>query len=110
MVNRREKEIQDRLMRSCAWCTMIIPEESETFGFGAHASQDLELKDKQGQFVSVTLQLANKTTAAFVSPEGSDAKVAGFDLFFITCSQECAQQLKEAFELESDVYQGTDPD
>ncbi|MFU8772717.1 MAG: hypothetical protein ACNA8H_09895 [Anaerolineales bacterium] len=104
----RNKETQDRLMRICAWCTLPIPPGADTFGFGAQANQRLKLEGQAGKFVSIKLTLSNKTTIAYILPEGSPAKESGYDLFFIACSQDCAEQLKEAFELELDVYNGSD--
>jgi hypothetical protein len=104
MKKSKNEETQSHLMRICAWCTLPIAPGVDTFGFGAHASRDIDLEDKEGQFVTIKLLLLNKTTIALVLPEGSPAMEFGFDLFFITCSQECAEQLKEALELELDVY------
>lgn len=109
MIDQSNKKILDRLMRTCAWCTLLIPKEAEIFGFGARANQSLNLIDQEGKFVSITLSLTNKTTVAFVLPEDSPARGAGNYLYFIACSQECAKQLKDALEFELDVYDGLDP-
>jgi hypothetical protein len=106
MDKKSKKETRNHLMNICAWCTLPIPPGGDQFGFGAQASRGIDLNDKEGQFVSILLLLSNKTTIALVLPEGSPAKESGYDLFFITCSQDCAEQLKEAVELELDVYNG----
>jgi len=110
MVDQNNREIVDRLIHTCAWCTLLIPTNSETFGFGARASHNVDLIEKEGQFVSINLSLAQKTTVALVIPEDSPARQAGFDLFFITCSRNCVEQLKGALQFELDVYDGLDPD
>ncbi len=96
---------RERLLRTCAWCHQYIPEDSEAYGFGAKASQDIELQDKEGEFVSLELALEEKTTFAMVPPEGSPARSAGYDLMFITCSQSCAEELKSSLEVEKDVFE-----
>lgn len=75
------------------------------YGFGAKASQKVELEDKEGQFVSLDLALEDKTTFAMVPPQESPARLAGYDLVFITCSQTCAEELKAALEVEKDVFE-----
>lgn len=92
-------------MHTCAWCNQFIDAEAEAFGFGAKASPDINLEDKEGQFVSLDLALEDRTTFAMVPPPESPARRAGYDLMFITCSQSCAEDLKNALELEKDVFE-----
>jgi hypothetical protein len=98
------KSQQDRLFHICAWCTQEIPEDGGVFGFGANASPGIDLSGKEGEFVSLDLSLQEKTLFALVPSSSSAAKFEGFDFVFITCSEDCAQSLKEALELERDVY------
>lgn len=76
------------------------------YGFGAKASQRVELEDKEGEFVSLDLALEDKTIFAMVPTDESPARQAGYDLMFITCSQACAEELKDALEIEKDVFEG----
>lgn len=101
MINKKRS---DRLLRTCAWCTREISEDADVFGFGAKASQTVDLSDKEGQFVSINLPLQNKTVFALVPTSSSAADIEGFDLVFITCSEDCAQSLKDALDLERDVF------
>jgi hypothetical protein len=94
----------DRLLRTCAWCSREISEDEDIFGFGAKASQAVDLSDKEGQFVSLKLPLQDKTVFALVPTGSSAADNEGFDLVFITCSEDCAQSLKDALDLERDVF------
>lgn len=103
MNNQRRTSTQDSLFHTCAWCNRYIAPEDEVYGFGARASQGIDLEDKEGQFVSLMLALENKTIFAMVPPQESPARQAGYDLMFITCSQSCAEELKEALELEKDA-------
>ena len=95
----------NRLSNICAWCNQVIQEDDEVFGFGAKASHGVELHDKEGEFVSLNLALQEKTVFALVPSSTSTAKTVGYDLIFITCSEDCAQSLKDALELEKDVFE-----
>ncbi len=92
------------LIHACAWCTQEIPEDGEVYGFGAKASQNTDLSDKEGQFVSLNLALQDKTIFALVPNASSTVDFEGYDLLFITCSEDCAQSLKDALDLERDVF------
>ena len=94
----------DRLLHICAWCNRDIQEDEEIFGFGANASQGIDLSDKEGEFVSLNLTLLDKTVFALVPSSSSTAKTDGYDLIFLTCSEDCAQSLKDSLELERDVF------
>jgi hypothetical protein len=100
-----DPKLMERLLRTCAWCTQIIPDDSEVFGFGAKARPGIDLSDKEGQFVSLDLALAEKTVFALVPTSTSQAKEEGYDLVFLACSQDCAESLKDALEFEKDVYE-----
>lgn len=93
-----------RLIHICAWCNQDIQEDDEVFGFGAKASHDIDLSDKEGEFVSFNLALQDKTVFALVPASSSSPKSEGFDFMFLTCSEDCAQSLKDALELERDVF------
>ena len=94
-----------RLMHTCAWCNQEIKEDEDIFGFGAKASQNIDLEGKEGEFVSLNLALREKTVFALV-PEKNDAtNIVGYDLIFITCSEDCAQALKDELDLEREVFE-----
>ena len=93
-----------RLIHTCAWCTQEIPEDGEVYGFGAKASHSTDLSDKEGQFVSLNFTLQDKTVFALVPTSSRTADIEGYDLLFITCSEDCAQSLKDALDLERHVF------
>ncbi len=95
----------DPLLHICAWCNQVIQKDDEVFGFGAKASHGIDLSNKEGEFVSLNLALRDKTVFALVPSSTSTAKTGGYDLIFITCSEGCAQALKDALELEKDVFE-----
>lgn len=96
---------RERLLHICAWCNLDIAPDEDVFGFGAKADPSVELTDKEGDFVSLNLALQDKTIFAFVPSKSSAPTADGFDLMFLTCSEECAQSLKDALELEKDVFE-----
>lgn len=93
----------DKLFHRCAWCGNPI-QDDDYYGFGAKASQDIDLEERAGQFVSLNLSLMKKTVIALVPSELGAPVLEGHDLFFITCSEECARDLKDALDLERDVF------
>lgn len=94
----------DDLLHQCTWCGNTIKENEDYFGFGARASRDVDLEDKAGQFVSLNLSLLEKTVAALVPSDLGAPELNGHDLVFITCSEVCASSLKEALDIERDVF------
>ena len=107
MSNIDQDTIRQILLRTCAWCMRRIDPEEEIFGFGAKASPRVDLRGKENEFVTLDLSLNQKTVVALVVREGTPAKEAGYDLMFVTCSQSCAEELKQALELEMDVFEDT---
>ena len=93
------------MLRTCAWCTREISADEDIFGFGAMASHDIELAGKEGEFVSRNLSLREKTVFAFVPEKTEGSNISGYDLLFITCSETCAQSLKDELDLERDVFE-----
>lgn len=100
-----KKSSRERLLHVCAWCIQDIAEDEDVFGFGAKADPGIDLKGKEGEFVSLNLALQEKTVFALVPASSSAPRAEGFDLVFLTCSEDCAQSLKEAFEFERDVFE-----
>ncbi len=97
-------EKEDRFPENiCAWCNKTIPEDSEVFGLGAKVKQGFDIKNKEGKIIRLSLALTNKTVPAIVTTSNSDAKKEGKDLMFMTCSQGCAGNLKDALQKEKDV-------
>lgn len=93
-------QLRDQLLHTCTWCMKPIPKGGELFAFGVKASEKIDLSEKEGEFVSLHLALKDKTVVAIVTTSTSEAKQQGFDLIFLTCSQDCAEYLKDALEKE----------
>ena len=101
-INSRRKGIGAK-MGTCAWCDKNIPGDSEVFGFGAKARPGIDLKEREGETISLFLTLANKEVPAIVTVTGSHAKNQGNDLMFMACSQRCAKSLQEALKREMGI-------
>jgi hypothetical protein len=99
------KTKREQLLHTCAWCNQEIAEDEDIFGFGGKASQSIDLNGKEGQFVSLHLALQDKTIFALVPANANAANFEGYDLLFITCSEDCAQSLKHELDLERDVFE-----
>jgi hypothetical protein len=104
-MNAKKPKSQEALLHTCAWCNRRIPTDAEIFGFGAKARSGVDLADKEGEFISLKLNLEDKTVFAIVTPDESPVRQTGYDFMFITCSQACAMTLKDALDLERDVFE-----
>jgi len=99
-----DKQVSERLLHTCTWCLNSIPKGVERFAFGVKASEAIDLTEKQGEFVALKLLLKEKTVVALVTTQDSEAREQGFDLMFLTCSQVCAEKLKDALDMERDIF------
>ena len=88
-------------MNTCTWCKKNIPDNIEVFGMGAKIRQGINLKRKEGKLLKLSL-LNDKTIHAFVAIDGSKAKQDGYDLMFMACSEECANDMSNALQEEID--------
>lgn len=100
MINQAHK----LMLHTCTWCLNPIPPDREIFAFGVKASELIDLSKLEGGFVSLDLTLTDKTVVAIVTSKSSEAKLKGYDLIFLTCSQTCAEDLKIALEAERVLY------
>jgi MinD superfamily P-loop ATPase len=99
-----DNHLLEQLLHTCTWCLNSIPKGDELFAFGVKASKAVDLTEKEGEFISLKLALKDKTIVALVTTPNSEVKEQGFDLIFVTCSQGCAEDLKDALEMERDVF------
>lgn len=98
----------ERVTSVCAWCKGAIPEGEEVFGTGAKIREGIDFVQGLGQegfLMEVTI--AGKRVPTIVTGRDSEARKQGNDLMFMTCSAECAEDLKEALEHERDIIEKT---
>jgi hypothetical protein len=89
---------------SCAWCGKDVPEECELFAVGAKLRGGIEFTNNRcdtGFFMPVSI--GGKTVPAVVTGVDSEARKQGNELLFMTCSEACAQALREALLAEKEV-------
>lgn len=85
-------------LNSCAFCGREIPSDEEVFGFGAKANPGIDLSEKRGQAIDMFVLSLGRAIPAAVTGLASEAFLQGFDLYFMTCSETCALNLKSALE------------
>jgi hypothetical protein len=91
---------------SCAWCGKDIPEEGEVFAVGAALKGAMEFTSSQGGvnfFMPVTV--GGKVVPAMVTAADSEARQQGNDLMFMTCSETCAQKLRDSLRQEKELVE-----
>lgn len=87
----------------CSWCGKRIPEEREHFVFGAKVRDRALLKKHRRGIFELPLSAPKKKVPAIVPAENSRADKEGNDLLFITCSEDCAESLSDALEVEKEI-------
>ena len=51
----------------CSWCKKKIPEDFEIFGLGVKFKEGIDMRDKEGKIIHLTLAVTNKTVPAIVT-------------------------------------------
>jgi endogenous inhibitor of DNA gyrase (YacG/DUF329 family) len=93
---------EDVLSR-CAWCGKGIDEEAEVYGFGAKFCQDVDLSEYESQVIELKILTKDRIVPMMITAKGSDAKKAGHDAMFMTCSNECANEMRNALLEETSI-------
>ena len=91
----------DELLARCAWCHRRIPEAQECFGAGARARPEAKslLSGHEGGLVPMRLSSGREIIVAVPTSE-SEARAAGHDVYFQTCSEQCCRELSNALRAE----------
>jgi hypothetical protein len=93
---------EDALSR-CAWCGMGIDEEAEVYGLGAMFRRDVDLSEYESQVIELKILTENRIVPMMIAAKGSDAKKAGHDAMFMTCSGKCAKEMRETLLEETSI-------
>lgn len=91
---------------TCAWCGGDIPEGEEVFAIGAKLKEGIDFHTSgaaDGYFMLVVL--GGRKVPVIVTGQNSEARRQGNDWMFMTCSEECATELKVALEIERDTIE-----
>ena len=91
------------VLSKCAWCGIEIDEEAEVYGLGAVFCQDVDLSEFESQVIEVKVITENKIVPMIIAAKGSDAKKAGTDAMFMTCSERCANEMRETLREEKSL-------
>ncbi len=87
----------------CGWCEDEIPEDTELFGIGAKARDDIDITESRGKVIDVYLVHRDRNVKVLVVTEDSPAQREGKDLLFVTCSESCSEALRQAVEKEFEL-------
>jgi hypothetical protein len=92
---------QAALLSRCSWCHRVIPADQECFGFGARIRPETRplLVGKEGKAVSLGLA-SGRGVIAIVPAVSSEARTAGDDVYFQTCSTACCDEMSAALKVE----------
>lgn len=89
----------------CSWCEDELPDDAEVIAVGAKAHSQMEVEALEGQIVELFLTRRNRTVAAVVVTNDSPAKKEGKDVLFLTCSDSCAEALRQSVDREIELVQ-----
>ena len=98
----KDEKLSDEEDDRCAYCDKEVDQDSEVFAVLLKIGEVHELKDREGEMISVYLKEANRSIPAMVATEDSDAKKDGGDIGIMTCSEGCAQNLTTTLQKEID--------
>ena len=93
---------EDVLTR-CAWCGKDIDEEAEVYGLGAALCREVDLSEYESQVIELKILTGDRIVPMIITARASDAKKAGYDAMFMTCSNECANEMREILREEKSV-------
>ena len=91
----------DELLARCSWCHRRMPENQECFGAGARVRPEAKalLAGHEGKLLPMHLS-SGRDIIVVVPGAASDARAAGHDVYFQTCSEQCCRALSDALRAE----------
>ena len=84
----------------CAYCECKLRSGVEVYGLGAQLKDELEYPGSVGRSMAVELPIQGRELECMVTADGSQARLEGWDLIFMVCSEECGAGLKALLEKE----------
>jgi hypothetical protein len=94
----------DDAIHTCAWCSKIIPDNSEIFSLGVKARPEAHIERYAGRAIIISIVTVGKKVPAIIPTNDSDAKKAGNDLLFAACSENCALAMKKVLQEEKKIF------
>jgi hypothetical protein len=89
----------------CACCGSKIRSGAEVYGLGVKLKAELEYQGGVERRTAVHLPVKDKTLECMATADGSQAKMEGWDLIFILCSEKCGEEIKGLLEEEKDLFE-----
>ncbi|MBN2027635.1 MAG: hypothetical protein JW854_12835 [Actinobacteria bacterium] len=84
----------------CALCEKKMRSGAEVYGLGVKLKQGFEYPGAVGRTMAVHLPVQGREVECMVTADGSQARLEGWDLIFMVCSEKCGAELKSLLEKE----------
>jgi hypothetical protein len=89
----------------CANCGKAMGQGDEVYGLGTRLKEELEYPGGVGRTIAVTLPVGGRELECMVTADCSQAKLEGWDLIFMVCSEDCGEELKSLLEEENSLFE-----
>ena len=89
----------------CAFCDKEMSSSEEVFGMGVKLKEGLDYPSEVGRMTLVELPVQDKTYECMVTADNSRAKMEGWDLVFMVCSEKCGGELRGILATEEDLFE-----
>jgi len=92
---------------TCAWCKKELSADAEVIALSAKIKDDYfkQAESQEGQIVQFHLYSTNQDIPAVIPTVDSEAKRAGKDLMFPTCSMGCGKALDAVLQEEKGIVE-----
>jgi hypothetical protein len=89
----------------CAYCEKKMRTGADVYGLGVKLKKELEYPGAVGRTMTVPLPVGGRELECMVTADGSQAKMEGWDLIFMLCSEGCGAGLKSLLEEEEGLFE-----
>lgn len=89
----------------CAFCEKKMRSDVEIYGLGVKLKEGLEYPGGIGRMTAVHLPIQGRKLECMATADGSQARLEGWDLIFMVCSEECGDSLKGLLEKEEGLFE-----
>lgn len=90
-------------LAECAWCGRSVEGDDEVFGIGVKLAVPVVGQSGSAGVVHLPLPSEERMVAAVPARGGSEAQRDGWDLTVMVCSEQCARELEEALQRETQI-------
>jgi hypothetical protein len=89
----------------CCYCEKKMRSGAEVYGLGVKLKEGLEYPGGIGRRTTVHLPVQGRELECMATADGSQAKMEGWDIIFMICSEKCGESLKVLLEEEEDMFE-----